>query len=333
VTRRELLLGLGAQLCACNATPRARPATPVRSEAVEYSPIMARGGQSPLLFAGGKLVRATETRLDVHDRSSLAKTGEFDVAAALICALDAARIAAMVDGAGLHVIDLASGAVERFVGAGVLEPRSLIAAGPREVLIADDSDVTRYRLDGGALIRIAQFPLPSRARPPGRRPGDQLIAVGDRLVYPVYRGLAVFEADRQSLTCEIDEAIPFHVAPAAKDRVWYSDYHAPTLVLGALGPAVQVERAVDLAPGAIVHLASAGELAAVAVGVEGREPHYDIAAVDASGAILWRDTWLADLAGSPRLLAVAIGGDRVAAIAGDSPLAGWDLKTGRRLGA
>ena len=344
MTRRELILGLGAQLCACNATPRARPARPVkpeRSGAVE-DPIIARGGQSPLLFAGDKLLRVTGTRIEVHDASSLAKTGELevhdprrkvgddvDVAVASICALDANRIAAMVDQTELGVIDLASGSVERFVVAGPLAPRSLIATGPHEVVIADDEDVHRYRLDGTALIRTAKLALPSRARPRGRRSGDQLIAIGDRLVYPVFRGLAVFDADRQTLTCETNEAVPFHVAPATRGRIWYSDYHAPRLVLAALGPKARVERTIDLGPGMIAHLASAGELAAAVVGVEGRAPRFDVAAVDETGAIVWRETWR-EVHGD--LPAVAVGGDRVVAVAGDSPVAAWDAKTGRRLG-
>jgi hypothetical protein len=300
-------------------------------------PFAARCSQSPLLFAGARLVRATAAGLEVFELATgrLTRAGHFPFAAEAVCTLDADRIVALIKPAENRVgeflvIDLSSGAVDSSSKLVANEIQSLVPLGADQIIATSGRRAAVYSLsDRKSAAHLALLELPNRPEPFDRRAGDQLVRAGDHLVYPVSDGFAVFWPNRPIVISKIAGPLPLLVTTRADGRIWYAA--SSKLTLADLESS-QIEPPVDVGPGRVVGLASNGQSAAAVIGVSARPTdRLDIAVVSDSGGIRWRDVLLDSATRRSLRPAIAFGPNHVAASVGDSGIIVWDASSGRRL--
>ncbi len=156
-----------------------------------------------------------------------------------------------------------SGAVETLFGPYDPKVIALLPAhGTRDYYGVREDDVVLFAEDRGRVVIAASAPRPER--------GSLFYSLDDGRIVTLHTQVNVIEPGKPPQTYAMAPRIPLHVAPATKDRCWYStgerDERIHLLILAHLTTPTVVEHQIELGPSEhIVHIASYGDTLAVLV--------------------------------------------------------------------
>lgn len=341
MNRRELLLGLAAQLAAGCAGRAARPAAnavplspPSRQDPGEplghfhdASSIRTLSAQSMLLLTRGALVSAVGDGISVVNPKTLAKKAHIDLDADHLCELAPGIIACLVEGPDLELarIEVATRRVERLPVHRGLGRGAMAATDPNTVYVRLGNGVQRLELRAGTVVSH----LPARSPRSSTAPFDQLLALADgRVVKPHIGTLEIYRGDRREAEIGTGKLLAHHLASASNGRLWLTDYTSGTLVLARLGASLEIEQRFDFGPARIVSLGSGMGRAAVVLGYEDRtsgETRWETAVVTESGALRRRIEIPRSFCPPGFVAFVAPSDARVVACRLDGAMLGWDI--------
>ncbi|MGE5180520.1 MAG: hypothetical protein ACM31C_00590 [Acidobacteriota bacterium] len=349
MNRRTFLLAIGATACGAKRPPKPphkrrrgdpiddddndsggdapRPTRPDRGDVWGLPP--TRPYWYRLATHDERLAQRRETELRLWDLRTMRRTDTLATAYHDACFLADGRLAALHDMGSspypeLHLID-PRGAIDVRTGQSMMvdtDTELLPADSGDAIYVTEHSDlVYRADLGGGHFQFVDVLKVADR---------DPLTSLGDgRLVTTANHGaLRVLAFGKPELRLKTP-AWPILIAPLAGSRAWltllYPDaFGAQILLLIRLVDPLVTEARIDVSPGRIFDLATAGGAAAVIVDTQGRTAwERAIVVYEENGKERWRVS--APVHGRAHL---AMSKERVVYSLNDGTLLAWDAATG-----